>query len=351
MLSRVADSCFWINRYIERAETNSRLLDVNMQLLLDFQDQEPNFVRKHWEPILATLEDQELFHEIFGERLNSDTVMEFVTFEPRNPASILSCVARARENARTIRELITSEMWEQLNKLYLYLRSPQARSDFNNSPFEFYQGIVEGVHLFHGTTDTTMTHGEGWFFMQVGRYLERADSTSRVLDMKYHIILPTGELVGGNVDLTQWNAVLRSCSGLEAYLKIYSGQVKAWEVARFLILHRSFPRSIRFCVDRMDMILHKISGVDERTFCNDAERLSGRLRSEMDFVSIEQIFQGGLHQYLDKTQRRLNDISNSFVEAYCDWLDTEQTEEAGQSQQSKKSDQNQKSTFSQSATS
>lgn len=327
MLSRVADSCFWISRYIERAETNSRLLDVNMQLLLDFQDQEPNFVRKHWEPILATLEDQELFHDIFGDRLNADTVMEFVTFESRNPASILSCVARARENARTIREQITSEMWEQINKLYLYLRSSQARYDFNNSPFEFYQSIVEGAHRFHGTTDATMTHGEGWFFMQVGRYLERADSTSRVLDMKYHIILPSGELVGGNVDLTQWNAVLRSCSGLEAYLKIYSGQVKAWEVAQFLILHRNFPRSIRFCVDRLDIILHLISGVDERTFCNEAERLSGRLRSEMDFINIEQIFQEGLHQYLDKTQRRLNDVSNSFVKTYCNWLGTDENDE------------------------
>lgn len=323
MLSRVADSCFWISRYIERAETNSRLLDVNMQLLLDFQDQEPNFVRKHWEPILATLEDQELFQEIFGERVDSDTVMEFVTFEPRNPASILSCISRARENARTIREQITSEMWEQLNKLYLYLRSSQARTDFNNSPFEFYQGIVEGAHLFHGTTDATMTHGEGWYFMQAGRYLERADSTSRVLDIKYHIILPSGELVGGNVDLTQWNAVLRSCSALEAYLKMYSGQVKAWEVAQFLILNRQFPRSIRFCVDRLDQTLHLISGVDERTFCNEAERLSGRLRSELDFVTIEQIFQDGLHQYLDKMQSSLNDVSNSLVEVYCNWLDTE----------------------------
>lgn len=321
MLSRVADSCYWISRYIERAETNARLLDVNMQLLLDFQDQEPNVVRKHWEPILATLEDQELFSQIFGERIEAETVMEFVTFEPRNPSSILSCVTKARENARTIREQITSEMWEQLNKLYLYLRSDSARHDFLGSPFEFYKHLIEGVHLFHGTTDATMTHGEGWFFMLAGRYLERADSTSRVLDIKYHIILPSGEMVGGPVDLTQWNAVLRSCSAYEAFLKIYHGQVAAWNVAEFLILHRQFPRSLRFCVDRLDITLHKISGVDERTFGNEAERLSGQLRSSLDFATITHIFQTGLHQYLDGIQRQLNQISDSFTKAYCAWLD------------------------------
>jgi len=332
MLSRVADCCFWISRYIERAETNARLLDVNVQLLLDFQDQEPNFARKHWVPILATLEDQELFDELYGSRLDSDTVLEFVTFERKNPNSILSCLATARENARTIREQITSEMWQQLNKLFLYLRSSRARGDFNNSPYEFYQGIVAGVHLFHGTTDATMPHGEGWLFMQAGRHLERADSTSRVLDVKYHIILPTGELVGGNVDLTQWNAVLRSCSAFEAYLKMYAGQVKAWEVAEFLILNRRFPRSIRYCVDRLDHLLHRISGVDERTFCNEAERLSGQLRSQLDFVTIDGIFAFGLHQYLDKVQKTLIEISDSLVDAYCSWLETEENKNQKQKQ-------------------
>lgn len=321
MLSRVADSSFWMSRYMERAETHARLLDVNMQLLLDFQDQEPNFVHKHWEPILNTLEDQELFQELYPDRLDADTVMDFVTFEKKNPNSILSCLSFARENARTIREQITSEMWEQLNKLYLYLRSDRARQDFNSSPYQFYQGLVEGVHLFTGTTDATMTHGEGWLFIQAGKYLERADSTSRVLDIKYHIILPSGERVGGNVDLTQWMAVLRSCSALEGYLKIYSGQVTAWQVAEFLILHRSFPRSIRFCIDHLDRILHRISGVDERTFSNEAERLSGLLRSKMDFATTTGIFQTGLHQFLDTVQKDLIEVSSALEKAYCHWLE------------------------------
>lgn len=322
MLSRVADSCFWMSRYMERAETNARLLDVNMQLLLDFQDQEPNVTRKHWEPILATLEDQELFQEVNPERVDSDSVMEFVTFEKRNPNSIFSCIASAREIARTVREQITSEMWEQLNKIYLYLREEQARTDFNNSPFEFYQGLVEGIHLFEGTTDATMTHGEGWLFLQAGKFLERADSTSRVLDIKYHIILPRGEQVGGNVDLTQWNAVLRSCSALEAYLKVYSGALKAWDVAEFLIFHRSFPRSIHFCIEHLDITLHRLSGVGERSFSNDAERLSGLLRSNLDYSTVSEVFAYGLHQYLDETQKKLNEISDSLVKTYCSWLDS-----------------------------
>lgn len=322
MLSRVADSCFWIARYVERAETNARLLVVNHQLLLDFQDQEPDVERKHWEPILGTLEAQEIFHRVY-ERISADTVQEFVTFERENPNSILSCLAMARENARTIREQITSEMWEQLNKLFLYLNGEQARQDFLNRPYDFYYSVIDGVHLFHGITDATMTHDEGWLFLQAGKFLERADSTSRVLDIKYHIILPSGEPVGGSIDLTQWRAVLRSCSALEPYLKIYSGQVKSWHVAEFLILNRLFPRSIRFCVDNLDYHLHRISGSEERTFANEAERLCGRLRSELDYETITSIFQYGLHQFLDKIQRELIEISDSLVATYCSWLPAE----------------------------
>lgn len=319
MLSRVAESCFWMSRYMERMETNARLLDVNLQLLLDFQDQESHTAGRHWEAILATLEDKERFTKLYDDEITADTVTEYVTFAKENPNSILSCLAIARENARTVREQITSEMWEQLNKLYLYLKSPAAWADFRNSPFEFYRRLVEGVHLFLGTTDATMTHGEGWLFLQAGRFLERADSTSRVLDIKYHIILPNGEGVGGNVDFTQWTAVLRSCSAMEAYLKIYAGQVTAWQVAEFLILDRVFPRSIRHCVDHLDRTLHRISGVDERTFCNEAERRSGLLRSHLDFSNATSIFQTGLHQTLDNVQARLNEISGSLAETYFEW--------------------------------
>lgn len=320
MLSRVADSCYWLSRYIERAETSARLLDVNMQLLLDFENQEPGVSTKHWQPILATLEDQELFQKLYGE-ITADTVMEFVTFERKNPNSIRSCLMLARENARTVREQISSEMWEQLNRLYLGLCGNSARVDFRNSPYDFFQSVAAGSHLFQGITDATMTHGEGWFFLQAGKHLERADSTSRVLDVKYHILLPRGERVGGTVDLTQWMAVLRSCSAMEAYLKINVGQIAAARVAEFLILHPSFPRSIRFCVDNLDRSLHHISGAGEPAFVNEAERLSGMLRSRLDYATVESIFSFGLHQYLDDIQKQLTDICDALGKTYCEWLE------------------------------
>ncbi|MFV0336738.1 MAG: alpha-E domain-containing protein [Chthoniobacterales bacterium] len=323
MLSRVAESCFWMSRYIERAETSARLLDVNMQLLLDFENQDHGVVdadTKHWVPILASLEDQELFQELYGE-LTAESVQEFVAFEPKNPNSIYSCIGRARENARTIREQISSEMWEQLNRLYLGLRSSSARVDFRNNPSNFFQSIAIGSHLFQGITDATMTHGLGWDFLQVGKYLERADSTSRVLDIKYHILLPQGQQVGGAVDLIQWMAVLRSCSAMEAYLKSKVGQVTSWQIAEFLVLHQSFPRSIRFCVDQLDLALHRISGMNAVSYGNEVERLAGMLRSDLDYAAIDSIFQIGLHQYLDSIQARLNDISGSLLKTYCQWLE------------------------------
>jgi Uncharacterized protein conserved in bacteria len=320
MLSRVADSCFWLSRYIERAETNARILDVNMQLMLDFEDQTALSIQQHWQPVLATLEDQELFSKIH-DAVTPDTVMDFVTFEKRNPNAIYSCISIARENARTVREQISSEMWEQLNRTFLYLRDGRAKADFYDSPIDFYRRLVDQLHAFQGTTDATMTHGEGWDFIQIGKYLERADSTSRVLDMKYHILLPSGEQVGGHVDITQWMAVLRSCSGLEAYLKSYVGQVSGWQVAEFLILHDQFPRSIRFCVDNLDTSLHRISGCEKNHFSTEAERLSGLLRSNLDYTTIGSVFQTGLHQFLDQTQLRLNEIADAIRKTYCQWMD------------------------------
>lgn len=318
MLSRVADSCFWLSRYLERAETNSRILDVNIQIALDFEENNDEKVRQQWMPILSTAKEQELFREIHGE-VTSEAIMDFVTFEKSNSNSILSSMTLARENARTVREQISSEMWEQINRLYLYLQSPASRTAFRESPIGFFRLLVDNLHSFQGITDATMTHGEGWQFIQAGKYIERADSTSRVLDFKYHLLLPSGEQVGGNVDITQWMAVLRSCSAMEAYFKISRGHVTSWQVAEFLILHDTFPRSIRFCVDALDQALHSISGVDRSHFSNEAERLSGALRSNLAFTKVDSIFRFGLHQYLDQTQERLNEISNALAETYYRW--------------------------------
>lgn len=331
MLSRVADSLYWLGRYIERAENNSRILDVNLQVTLDDESAGDDGAKTDWEPILATLEDQKLFHSLYAVT-NAETVCEFVTFAKENPNSIRSCVAAARENARTVREYISSEMWERINGLYLWLNSAAARQIFATSAIDFFRHVVDYSHQFHGTTNATLTHGEGFHFLQVAKYLERADSTSRILDLKYHILLPRGEDVGGNVDTVQWQAVLKSCSAFEAYRKLHIGTVAPWSVAEFIILHDTFPRSIRFCAEALDAALHRISGCDRAHFSNEAERLSGRLCSDLNYTTIGDVFKTGLHQYLDSIQYRLIEISSALLQEYCEWLEPEISQTQSQSQ-------------------
>jgi uncharacterized alpha-E superfamily protein len=319
MLSRVADSLYWLGRYIERAENNSRILDVNLQLTLDMDHADRDETRD-WLPILATLEDQQLFNK-HNAAVTADAVCEFVTFAKENPNSISSAVARVRENARTVREYISSEMWERINGLYLWINSAGARQMFAGSAIDFYRHVVDFSHQIHGTTDATFNHGEGWGFLELGKYLERADCASRILDLKYHVLLPMGEKVGGNVDTLQWIAVLKSCSAFEAYRKIHTGQVTPWSVAEFIILHSRFPRSIRFCVDKVVDSLHMLSGSDPLAYCNEAERLAGRLKSDLSYATIQDIIEFGLHQYLERIQVRLYDIGNATYETYCDWME------------------------------
>ena len=331
MLSRVADALYWMSRYIERAENSARLLDVNLQLTLDFENNPESNVGRHWDATLSSLEEHHLFNSLYEEP-NSENVMDFVAFEPKNANSIHSCMALARENARAVREQISSEMWEELNSLYLFLFSRHARKVFAASAHEFFKRIVEGSHLFQGVADATMTHGEGWEFMQMGKHLERADNTSRILDVKYHILLPTGERVGGAIDTVQWMAVLKSCSALEAYRKLYVGQVLPWKVAEFLILNSHFPRSVRSAVDHVNQALHRISGAALPGFSNEAERLAGRISAELDYSAIAEIFSFGLHQYLEETQTRLVEIDQAVHHVYCEMTDSAEVVTQTQSQ-------------------
>jgi uncharacterized alpha-E superfamily protein len=305
-----------MSRYIERAENNARIAGVNLQLHLDLTNPSEAGPKQQWDPIISSLEENDLFASLY-EKPEGKAVIDFVSLQKKNPNSIYSCLALARENARTTSEQISSEMWEQINRLYLFVKSDAAKKLVRTSPYEFFGRIITGSHLFQGITDATMTHGEGWDFIRIGKLLERADCTSRILDVKYHILLPSGEKVGGNVDTIQWMSVLRSCSALEAYRKIYVGRVAPWRVAEFIITHPAFPRSIRFSVDYFDAALHHISGSDETKYANEAERLSGRLRSDLDYATIGDIFKFGLHEYLEQIQERLVEISNAMHATYC----------------------------------
>jgi len=310
MLSRVADSIYWMSRYLERAENLARMLDVNSLLQLD----RANHSAEQWEPMVLVTGDDAEFRERYGDPIRAN-VLDFLVFDARSPNSILSCVAAARENARTVREILSSEVWEEINRFHLALRAPAARDRATYRAHEFFEDIKRASHLIIGTTNETMPHGEAWHFSRIGRFLERADMTSRILDVKYFLLLPSADDVGKPVDDLQWSALLRSASALEAYRKAI-GRVSAANVAGFLLLDREFPRSVHRCVSAAQESLHAVTGTPDRRFANPAERSLGRLVADLDYADVKEIVGGGLHEFLDELQAQLNvvgeDITHTF---------------------------------------
>jgi len=316
MLSRVANCLYWMNRYLERADNTARLVDVNLQLLLDQRALDERALAGHWIPIVQSAGDEKLFATLHA-RATGKTVTEFLVFQPENTNSILAAITQARENARMVRDQITSEVWEELNRLYLFLRSPAARQLLDSSPMEFFQVIKSSSLYLQGLTNATVLRNEGWLFQQTGRYLERADKTSRILDVR-HASLPAS---GVPVSVTQtgsleWAAVLRSCSAWDAYKYIHGADVQPALVAELLLLSPDFPRSVRFCVQWVNTLLRGISGVATDRFSNEAEKLAGRLLAELQFSTASDIFDGGLHAYVDELQAKLNRIDAALFHAY-----------------------------------
>lgn len=311
MLSRVADSIYWMNRYIERAENYARFIDVNFNLTLDL----PYGMTEQWRPLLFTTADHKLFEHRYG-GASKENVIRFLTFDLENSNSILSCLSKARENARTMRDVISTEMWEQLNTFYLSIRNSKATNVWNlTNQMNFFHEIRRGCALFYGIADSTIMHSESWHFGNLGRYMERADKTTRILDMKYYILLPKVEDVGSPIDLVQWTAVLKSASALEMYRQSV-GRLIPTEIAKFLILDREFPRSIRFCVAHAANSLNHISGSNDRSYSNVAEKKVGHLRSDLDYIDMQEIFHSGLHEFLDEIQVRLNETHNAVHETF-----------------------------------
>src|SRR6266436_6413711 len=191
MLSRVANSLYWMSRYIERAENIARLVDVNLQLLLDFRSLDDQRLADYWVPIIKSTGDDELFFQ-FYKHGDGHSVTDFLTFRTENPNSIISSIEQARENARVVRDQITLEMWEEINRIYLFLRSPRARQVWKSSPHEFFHEIKFSSLYLQGLMDETIPHNEGWNFLQLGKYIERADKTTRILDVRHALLTPAG---------------------------------------------------------------------------------------------------------------------------------------------------------------
>jgi uncharacterized alpha-E superfamily protein len=310
MLSRVADSIYWMSRFVERAENVARFISVNLNLSLDM----PGEAGQQWWPLVVITGD----HEVFAQRIGGTTkesVVQFLTFDTDNPNSILSCLRSARENARSVREIISAEMWEHINKFYLKVRDGGTLEDVLDNPYEFYDQVNVSGQQFSGVTDGTMTHGEAWQFCQLGRMIERADKTSRILDVKYFILLPTPTDVGTPYDDIQWLALLRSASALEMYRQRH-GRISPVNVVKFLVLDKEFPRAVLHCLTRANESLHSISGTLPGSFSNLAEQRLGQLRAELAYTQAEEVIAGGLHEFIDDFQKRLNFVGDAVFESF-----------------------------------
>ncbi len=310
MLSRVADSIYWMSRYVERAENVARFIDVNLNLMLDSLDG----ADQQWQPLVKTTGDDEDFSKRYGEATQRN-VIQFLTFDRDNPNSIISCLRGARENARSVREIISSEMWLRLNQFYLMVNGAAGGRKGLESPHDFFDEVKRNGHLFTGVTDSTMTHGEPWHFCRLGRKLERADKTSRILDVKYFLLLRSVADVGTAFDDVQWAAVLRSASAFEMYRK-RQGRISPKGIVQFLLLDAEFPRAIRFCLSAARDSLYAISGTPPGTFCNTAEKMLGQLCSDLAYAHVDDIVNAGLHEYLDDFQTRMNRLGAGIHETF-----------------------------------
>lgn len=314
MLSRVADSLYWMSRYLERAEHTARLLDVTLQQQLDFASIDATPL---WERLLQSLNMPPLedANDPYG-------VTQLLAFDSDNGSSIDACIAAARENARQVREQISSEMWEQLNRLYLRVKRTKMEEIWYAEPHRFFTGVKEGVHLFQGITDATMSHSEGWHFIRVGRFLERATATAALLDVQFtawQAEQPQPESDSGQVDYLRWVGLLRFCSSFEAYSKVYTAAFQPDSIAEFLLLNAESPRSVRFAAAMMQVALQSIAKATNTRTPGRAERVVGRLRAGLDYDQIDEIMNGDLHAYLDNIQRQCAQIHSAIYQSYISY--------------------------------
>ncbi|MFH5802432.1 alpha-E domain-containing protein [Alienimonas sp. DA493] len=315
MLSRVAESVYWMSRLVERAENVARFIGVNLNLSLDLPGSSGE--GEQWHPLVVTSGDDDAFSQRFGVPTRRN-VIRFLALDAENPNSVRSCLATARENARTVRECISEEMWEHLNQFHLMVAEAcESRNGEGpvHEPQEFFEKVRQAGQQFLGVTDATMTHGEAWQFCRLGRSIERADKTTRILDVKYYLLLPEPEDVGTPFDSLQWAALLRSAGALQMYRQKH-GRITPRDVVDFLVLDLQFPRSVLSCLAQADGALHAITGTPSGTFASAAEQRLGKLHAGLAFTRADEIVAGGMHEFLDSTQRQLNQTGDAVFETF-----------------------------------
>lgn len=308
MLSRVANSIYWMARHAQRAENIARFIEVTQNLILD----QPDSTVDQWEPLVRATGDEEYFAEHYGD-FTAANVRQFLTFDREYHSSILTSITNARENARSVREAISSEAWEAINTLYHLVRKAED-SQSDQSDVSFYIQIVDHSYLLKGILDGTMTRGTGWRFAQVGRMIEQADKTSRILDVKYFTLLRNVTDVNTTEDDLLWSAVLRSVSGFEMFRKQYHG-LTVERVVEFLVLNNDFPRAIGYCVSRLKSALLNIEGPMD-SVSNPVIAAVDSLIDRIAANTAESIINGGLHEFIDSVQGALNHIGSTIDSTY-----------------------------------
>ena len=302
LLSRVADALYWISRYLERAEHTARLIDVRLDLGLD---RRTDLDAWRFDRLYAALR----LPPEAASATSPAALVETLMFDLANRDSVLACVIAARENARQVREEISSDMWEQINALFLRIKQAHRDRAALARPHYLSRAVIEGVHLFEGVTDATMGHGEGWQFLQVGRYIERVGETAALVDLHFRT---TAELAATHME---WLGLLRSCSALEAYCRCYTADLRPRRIVEFLLLNVEFPRSVRFAAARVESALRTIAQSTGRRSGGRAERLAGRLHASLDYGQVDEILEDP-HVYLDGIARHAGQIHSAVYQNY-----------------------------------
>lgn len=309
MLSRVADSLYWMARYLERAEHSARVLSIKLEALLE---QTPEDATEAWIRVVAALA-WPLTQPVSGA---PDALAHRLTLDRNEPSSVFNSVRLARDNARQVRELISTEMWQQLNTQYLRLHSVEAEEEWRAQPIQFLRDVVNELLLFAGVTDSTMRHGEGWHFIQLGRYTERAQAVSRLLDLHFGSLPADVTHKLRSPRYLDWLSLLKECTAFEAYCKVYTADVVPAKVAEFLIFDPEFPHSIRFATDRIQEELSHVAPGASGARRMQAERLSGRLKAQLDYGQVEELLAGDIDGFLQGIQASCKQIHQSMYDAF-----------------------------------
>jgi uncharacterized alpha-E superfamily protein len=311
MLSRVADNLYWMSRYLERAEHTARLIDADLQLRLD---QSPEAGSGRWLGLLEALQvpaPEDI-------PLDAEILTHLLTLDRANPSSIISCVAAARENLRQVREQCSPEMWEQLNRLYLQVKSTASSEAGLPDSHSFFRSVQDGAHLFKGVTGSTMSHGEAWHYIQVGRFLERTEGVARLIRTHFSRLPHPLDQSVESEEYLEWVGLLKSCAAFQAYCKAHTAELRPLRVAEFLLLNPSFPHSVAYSVDRVHEALAAIAEITERK-AEQPVRITGRLRATLSFSQIDEVMASGAIAYVDSIRWQCTQAHAAIQQVYFDY--------------------------------